>query len=141
MPPSETQDWRFVYMRNMDIRRMPPRALDHVWSALGLDGSKMGGASSIGPYLSEIIVAPDYVDTLGQALSTISTPQLLDDSLRISVDREYVPLAPHTHLGAPKSFRFPDHAMDALDRYARESVARRWSAMYHASREPGVRRF
>ncbi|KAJ2550550.1 hypothetical protein EV175_004023 [Coemansia sp. RSA 1933] len=141
MPPDESQDWTFVYMRNMDIRRVPSWALGQVWADLGIDRHKVGGTSAIGPYLTEIIVASDYADTLVQRLMTITVLEPLDDSLLITVDQEYVPLAPHVHLGAPESFRFPDYAMDALDRYARESVARRWSALYHASSSDGVRRF
>ncbi|KAJ1666082.1 Ribonuclease H1 [Coemansia sp. RSA 1813] len=141
MPPDEKQRWRFVYMRNMDIRRVPLGALNMIWDELGIDSNKVGGASSIGSYLAEIIVAVDYIDSLIQGLMVITTLQPLDDSLLITVDHKYAPLAPYAHLGAPKSFRFPDYAIDALDQYARQSVARRWSAMYHASSDSSVRQF
>ncbi|KAJ2664360.1 Ribonuclease H1 [Coemansia sp. RSA 1200] len=141
MSSAGSQSWMFVYMRNMDVSRIPPSALAGIWSELGVDRSSLGGISSLGAYLTEIIVATEYAPTLIQRLMEIEVPERLDHSLRIAADLEYCPLAPYAHLGAPRSFRFPDHAVDALARYARESVARRWSAMYHASRVFGVRRF
>ncbi|KAJ2748219.1 hypothetical protein H4S06_005026, partial [Coemansia sp. BCRC 34490] len=135
--PGSRQEWRFMYMRNMDTRRMAAGALDGIWSELGVDGSSVGGTSSVGAYLTEIIVATEQADALRRRLMQIGGPAL-DRSLRIAEVPEYCALAPHAHLGAPG---LPARAADALARYVREAVARRWSAMYHASRVAAVRRF
>ncbi|KAJ2514583.1 Ribonuclease H1 [Coemansia sp. RSA 2049] len=135
-----SQGWRFMYMRNMDTRRMAAGALDGIWSELGVDGSGVGGTSSVGAYLTEIIVATEQAAALRRRLMQIGGPAL-DRSLRIAEVPEYCALAPHAHLGAPGAFGLPARAADALARYVREAVARRWSAMYHASRVAAVRRF
>ncbi|KAJ2523119.1 Ribonuclease H1 [Coemansia sp. RSA 2049] len=142
MSSTGSQGWKFVYMRNMDTRRIPAAALDGIWSELGVDGSSVGGTSSVGPYLTEIIVATEYAATLGRRLMQIDGEgAALDRSLRIAEDPEYCALAPYAHLGAPEALGLAGRAADALARYVRAAVARRWSAMYHASRVAAVRRF
>ncbi|KAJ2062128.1 hypothetical protein GGI03_004324, partial [Coemansia sp. RSA 2337] len=55
-------EWSFVYMRNVDIGRIPKTALGEIWDSLGVDRRKVACASSIGAFLAEFIVRSDYVE-------------------------------------------------------------------------------
>ncbi|KAJ2831826.1 Ribonuclease H1 [Coemansia furcata] len=133
-------EWSFVYMRNVDIGRVPNAALGEIWDSLGVDRQKVASSSSIGAFLAEFIVRTDYVERFVTLLSSITTPEPLDDSLSISVDHLYSPLTPYTHI-IPPSCTIPEPATVALDKYARDALTKRWSAMYHATNIPSVARF
>ncbi|KAJ2057913.1 Ribonuclease H1 [Coemansia sp. S146] len=133
-------EWSFVYMRNVDIGRIPKTALGEIWDSLGVDRRKVASASSIGAFLAEFIVRSDYVERFVALLSSITTPEPLDDSLSISVDRQYSPLTPYTHI-IPPSCTIPEPATKALDKYARDALTKRWSAMYHTTDTPSVAQF
>ncbi|KAJ2744402.1 hypothetical protein GGI20_003007 [Coemansia sp. BCRC 34301] len=133
-------DWSFVYMRNVDIGRISNTSLCDIWDSLGVDQRKVASASSIGAFLAEFIVKTDYVEQFITLLSSISTPDSLDDSLSISVDRQYSPLAPYTHI-IPPECTIQESAIAALDKYARDALTKRWSAMYHATGIPSVAQF
>ncbi|KAI9501498.1 ribonuclease H-like domain-containing protein [Coemansia spiralis] len=135
------QEWRLVYMRNMDITRIPSASLQNIWKTLQIDYSKIACASSIGPYLAEFIIKSDYAEQFAQTLTAITIPKELDDSLAIVVDPEYSPLKPYAHIKAHQHCSIPRHVIDVLDRYARESLARRWSSMYYTTENHSVRRF
>ncbi|KAJ2900662.1 hypothetical protein IWW38_000335 [Coemansia aciculifera] len=133
-------EWSFVYMRNVDIGHIPNTALCEIWDSLGVDQHKVASASSIGAFLAEFIVRSDYVERFIALLSSISTSDSLDDSLSISVDRQYSPLAPYTHI-IPPECTIPQSATAALDKYARDALTKRWSSMYYAADTPNVARF
>ncbi|KAJ2790694.1 Ribonuclease H1 [Coemansia linderi] len=128
-------EWSFVYMRNVDIGRIPDAELGEIWDSLGIDRLRVACASSIGAFLAEFIVRADYVDRFVALLSSITTPEPLDDSLSISVDKQYCPLTPYTHI-IPPSCTIPEPATKALDKYARDALTKRWSAMYYAATMP-----
>ncbi|KAJ1895554.1 hypothetical protein LPJ66_004525 [Kickxella alabastrina] len=138
---SSFSDWEFVYMRNMDIGRISTHTLHSIWATLGIDQSKVACANSVGAFLAEFLVHRDYIDDFVHLLSRITTQKPLDASLSISRDTEYVPINPYAHLlgeleGVPRD------ALDALRKYARESLTRRWSAVYYAvETSNGVREF
>ncbi|KAJ2076744.1 Ribonuclease H1 [Coemansia sp. RSA 988] len=140
---SDTHDsddtWAFVYMRNVDIGRMSEHVLQEIWCSLGVDRERVACSSAIGAYLAEFIVRRDYIDEFAALLSSVSMASPLDDSLSISVDHTYSPIAPHRRV-IPASCRVPEPAMAALDRYAREALERRWAKIYRSSTQPGVRR-
>ncbi|KAJ2687321.1 hypothetical protein IWW39_003014 [Coemansia spiralis] len=133
-------EWSFVYMRNVDIGRIPEAELGEIWDSLGIDRLRVACASSIGAFLAEFIVRADYVDKFVALLSSITTPEPLDDSLSISVDKQYCPLTPYTHI-IPPSCTIPEPATKALDKYARDALTKRWSAMYYAATTPSVAAF
>ncbi|KAJ2819184.1 Ribonuclease H1, partial [Coemansia erecta] len=130
--------WQFVYMRNIDISRVPKEALASIWDSLGIDCSSVACSSMVGAYLAEFIVCKDYVAQFIAKLTSIRTPDPLDASLSVSVDTDYSPIAPHAHI-IPDTCAVPQPALDALNTYARESLAKRWGSLYHASAQPGVR--
>ncbi|KAJ2608884.1 Ribonuclease H1 [Coemansia sp. RSA 1365] len=131
--------WEFVYMRNVDIGRMPEQVLQGIWCSLGVDREKVACSSAIGAYLAEFIVQKDYIDEFAAILSAVSANSPLDVSLSISVDYTYSPIAPHRRV-IPVACAVPGPAMAALDRYARKALEKRWAAIYHSSTRPGVRR-
>ncbi|KAJ1843721.1 Ribonuclease H1 [Coemansia sp. RSA 2703] len=133
--------WAFVYMRNVDIGCVSSAQLDEIWESLGIDKNKVACASSIGGFLAEFIVRKDYADQFANTLSLINTPEPLDSSLLIYRDTEYTPLSPYTHLIALLDQQMPTQAQDALSQYSHEALTRRWSALYHSSTDPSVRKF
>ncbi|KAJ2735233.1 Ribonuclease H1 [Coemansia sp. BCRC 34962] len=133
-------EWSFVYMRNVDVGRIPDAELGEIWDSLGVDRQRVACASSIGAFLAEFIVRTDYVDRFVALLSSITTPEPLDDSLSISVDQQYCPLTPYTHI-IPPSCAMPELAIKALDKYARDALMKRWSVMYYAAKTPSVAAF
>ncbi|KAJ2002059.1 hypothetical protein GGI04_003497 [Coemansia thaxteri] len=133
-------EWSFVYMRNVDITRLPSSMLCGIWQTLGIDHERVAAASSIGAFLAEFVVQTGYVGHFVAVLSSIATPEPLDASLSISLDQDYTPLAPYTHI-IPQECAMPRSAIAALDKYARDSLTKRWSAMYYATDMPSVARF
>ncbi|KAJ2773774.1 Ribonuclease H1 [Coemansia nantahalensis] len=135
----EAEDtWEFVYLRNVDIGRVPAAVLDGIWRSMGVDRTRVAHAGAIGAYLAEFVVRSDYRAQFVQLLSSIRAPQPLDDSLMVSEDRAYQPAAPHLR-AIPAGCTVPQRAMAALDEYARSSLARRWAEIYHSATQPGVR--
>ncbi|KAJ2157225.1 hypothetical protein GGF46_004650 [Coemansia sp. RSA 552] len=132
------QQWVFVYMRNLDISRVPRPALAGIWESLGVNQAKVAWATPVGAYLAEFIVWVDYADEFISLLSSITPPGQLDSSLMPFHDTKYSPIAPHAHV-LPESCAVPQRALDVLDKYARDSLAKRWSNIYHSATQRGVR--
>ncbi|KAI8323618.1 ribonuclease H-like protein [Martensiomyces pterosporus] len=130
-------------MRNVDISRMPSEAIREIWGSLGVDQQRVACASSIGAFLAEFIVCQSYAAQFTHLLSSITQPKspgLPESTLVISVDDQYSPLAPYSHI-IPPTCKIPGQAIDALEKYARQSLRRRWSNLYHSATHPGVREF
>ncbi|KAJ2712462.1 Ribonuclease H1 [Coemansia spiralis] len=135
----EAEDtWEFVYLRNVDIGRVPAAALDSIWRSVGVDRTRIAHASAIGAYLAEFVVRSDYRARFVQLLSSIRAPQRLDDALLVSEDCDYLPAAPHRRV-VPAGCVVPQRAMAALEEYARSSLAKRWTGIYNSATHPGVR--
>ncbi|KAJ1881700.1 Ribonuclease H1 [Coemansia sp. RSA 486] len=124
--------WEFVYMRNVDMGRVTEPMLSEIWQVLGVDQYKVACASSIGGFLAEFVVRKDYVGEFVRILSAITTPEPLDSSLSINRDNDYIPASPYVSMVSMLQ-DMPRKAQDALNKYSRDALARRWSSMYHSS--------
>ncbi|KAJ1962528.1 hypothetical protein GGI12_002597 [Dipsacomyces acuminosporus] len=143
MADDGSERWEFVYMRNVDISRMSGDAIREIWHSVGVESQNIACATSIGAFLAEFVVRKRYSSTFARILSSItqpSSPNAPQSTLSICVDQEYSPLAPYSHTIPPKC-NIPERAQDALEQYARESLKRRWSNLYHSANRPDVREF
>ncbi|KAJ2780763.1 hypothetical protein H4R18_003275 [Coemansia javaensis] len=130
--------WTFVYVRNIDIARVPAPALDRAWRGMGVDPEQVAGAGVAGAWVAEFVVRAGYRARFVELLASIGAG---GDRVAaaVAVDAGYSPAAPHRR-AIPDGCAVPQRALAALDEYARGSLARRWSAIYHGAERPGVRR-
>ncbi|KAJ1812459.1 Ribonuclease H1 [Coemansia sp. RSA 2598] len=119
-------------MRNVDIGRVSESALGEIWRVLGIDRHKVACGSSVGAFLAEFVVHKSYVDEFVHVLSAVTTPEPLDASLSIHRDAEYAPASPYASMTTMLP-DMPRRAQNALNRYSRDALARRWSSMYYGA--------